>query len=108
MSNRVEELESTVAELRAAVDGLTEELVETRERLRQLEAEHDEPAPNRRIESAHAEQVDPDRTGTEADLDGAPEGESTDEAGAEPQPEAETEAEDEEDGNTGDDGIIVA
>jgi len=37
MSNRVEELESTVSELRAAVDGLTEELVETRERLRQLE-----------------------------------------------------------------------
>ena len=36
MSNRVEELESTVAELRAAVDGLTEELVETRERLRDL------------------------------------------------------------------------
>jgi uncharacterized coiled-coil protein SlyX len=37
MSNRVEELESQVAELQAAVDGLTEELVETRERLRQLE-----------------------------------------------------------------------
>ena len=37
MSNRVEELESTVQELKAAVDGLTEELVETRERLRQLE-----------------------------------------------------------------------
>ncbi|WP_251341235.1 DUF7518 family protein [Haloplanus halophilus] len=39
MSNRVEELESQVAELQAAVDGLTEELVETRERLRQLEAD---------------------------------------------------------------------
>ncbi|MFB6282021.1 MAG: chromosome segregation protein SMC [Haloferacaceae archaeon] len=37
MSNRVEELESRVAELQAAVDGLTEELVETRERLRALE-----------------------------------------------------------------------
>ena len=101
MSNRVEELESTVAELRAAVDGLTEELVETRERLRQLEGERDEPAPNRRIESAHAEQVDSD-AGAETDLDAAPEGESTDEAEAE----AETETEDED--NTGDDGIIVA
>jgi peptidoglycan hydrolase CwlO-like protein len=39
MSNRVEELESQVAELQAAVDGLTEELVETRERLRQLESD---------------------------------------------------------------------
>ena len=39
MSNRVEELESKVAELQAAVNGLTEELVETKERLRQLEDE---------------------------------------------------------------------
>lgn len=37
MSNRVEELESTVSELQAAVNGLTEELVETKERLRELE-----------------------------------------------------------------------
>ena len=45
MSNRVEELESKVAELQAAVNGLTEELVETKERLRQLEdgAETDYP-----------------------------------------------------------------
>jgi uncharacterized protein YoxC len=39
MSNRVEELESKVAELQAAVNGLTEELVETKERVRQLEDE---------------------------------------------------------------------
>jgi peptidoglycan hydrolase CwlO-like protein len=39
--NRVDELESQVSELRAAVDGLTEELVETKERLRQLEAAND-------------------------------------------------------------------
>ncbi|MFB6126384.1 MAG: chromosome segregation protein SMC [Halolamina sp.] len=38
MGNRVEELESRVAALQATVDGLTEELVETKERLRQLEA----------------------------------------------------------------------
>ncbi|GAB7012000.1 chromosome segregation protein SMC [Halolamina salina] len=37
MSNRGEDLESQVAELQAAVDGLTEELVETKERVRQLE-----------------------------------------------------------------------
>ena len=37
MSNRVEELESKVSELQAAVNGLTEELVETRARLQTLE-----------------------------------------------------------------------
>lgn len=37
MSNRVEELESKVSELQAAVNGLTEELVETKERVRELE-----------------------------------------------------------------------
>lgn len=51
MSNRADDLESQVAELQAAVDGLTEELVETKERVRQLEettedleTEADEPA----------------------------------------------------------------
>jgi len=37
MSNRVEELERQVAELQAAVNGLTEELVEMKERVRQVE-----------------------------------------------------------------------
>ncbi|WP_049902535.1 DUF7518 family protein [Halococcus agarilyticus] len=37
--NRVEELESRVTELEATLDGLTEELVETRDRLRELEAD---------------------------------------------------------------------
>jgi uncharacterized coiled-coil protein SlyX len=72
MSNRVEELESTVAELRAAVDGLTEELVETRERLRQLEENERASEETRTVESAHAERVD---------------------ATPEPEPEAESEAE---------------
>ena len=36
--NRVEELESEVAELKATVKGLTEELVEANDRIRQLEA----------------------------------------------------------------------
>ena len=37
MSNRVEELARQVAELQAAVNGLTEELVEMKERVRQIE-----------------------------------------------------------------------
>ena len=37
--NRVEELETRVNELEATVNGLTEELVETRDRLRELEAD---------------------------------------------------------------------
>jgi len=39
MSNRVEELEATVAELESTVDGLTEELVAAKERIRELESE---------------------------------------------------------------------
>lgn len=35
--NRVEELEATVRELQASINGLTDELVETKERLRYLE-----------------------------------------------------------------------
>ena len=38
MSNRVEDLERQVAELQAAVNGLTEELVEMKERVRQVES----------------------------------------------------------------------
>ncbi len=37
MGNRVEDLERQVAELQAAVNGLTEELVEMKERVRQVE-----------------------------------------------------------------------
>ena len=37
--NRVEELETRVNELEATVDGLTEEIVETRDRLHELEAD---------------------------------------------------------------------
>lgn len=54
--NRVEELESRVAELQATVDGLTEELVETKERLRQLEAD-EEPARVSRTSDANTEVV---------------------------------------------------
>jgi len=37
--NRVEELEAKVRELEATIDGLTDELVETKERLQAIEAE---------------------------------------------------------------------
>ncbi|MFC7098483.1 DUF7518 family protein [Halobaculum marinum] len=50
MGNRVDDLEKQVAELQAAVDGLTEELVESKERISQLErsTEVEEPSsPNR-------------------------------------------------------------
>ena len=64
MSNRVDELETKVSELQAAVNGLTEELVETKERVRQLEntVEVDDPAvrakatPEPEAESASAEE----------------------------------------------------
>ena len=41
MSNRVEDLERQVAELQAAVNGLTEELVEMKERVRQVESKQE-------------------------------------------------------------------
>ena len=50
MSNRVEDLERQVAELRATVNGLTEELVELKERTRQVEE----------AKSAEAESVERD------------------------------------------------
>ena len=40
--NRVDELEAKVQELEATVDGLTDELVETKERLQALEGDADE------------------------------------------------------------------
>ncbi|WP_135819731.1 DUF7518 family protein [Halostella litorea] len=45
--NRVEELEATVAELESTVEGLTEELVEAKERIRVLESELDAETPSR-------------------------------------------------------------
>jgi uncharacterized coiled-coil protein SlyX len=58
--NRVEELESRVAELQATVDGLTEELVETKERLNQLETD-EEPARVSRTTDANTEVVRTER-----------------------------------------------
>ncbi|WP_049893585.1 DUF7518 family protein [Halogranum rubrum] len=75
MSNRVEELESKVKELQAAVNGLTEELVETKERVRQLEEEVDvDVAPAGRRRDRTAETTD-EETQAEADkADDAKEG----------------------------------
>ncbi|NHX36908.1 MULTISPECIES: DUF7518 family protein [Halolamina] len=56
MSNRADDLESQVAELQAAVDGLTEELVETKERVRQLEET---------TEDLEADASEPARTGND-------------------------------------------
>ncbi|MFB6103082.1 MAG: chromosome segregation protein SMC [Haloplanus sp.] len=107
MSNRVEELESQVAELQAAVDGLTEELVETRERLRQLEDVDNTRTPERReTESVHTEVEYADDPDPESDAapDAAPD------ADTEADTEADSEAEAEDDDGSDSDGndIIVA
>ena len=109
--NRVEELEQTVAELQATVSGLTDELVETKERLRLVE-DHFGPELDDIIEGTGtrsdgaADTSPPAEPSTETgivDADGAsdePEAESAD--GSKPE---EAEADDEPSGS-GD--IIVA
>lgn len=94
MGNRVEDLERQVAELQAAVDGLTEELVESKERLRQLESATEF--------SVEAATDGADRSNAEF----VPRGDAT---ADEETDEAATEGEEEEDDADGsDDGIIVA
>jgi TolA-binding protein len=92
MGNRVEELETQVSELQAAVDGLTEELVETRARLETLEervgvdelesagarsvAAGDAPVEGANTAAADGRPNDGDETAdpnANADADGAPE-----------------------------------
>jgi phage shock protein A len=81
MSNRVEDLERQVAELQAAVNGLTEELVETKERVRQLEADHEAQAveaERRTASDDHAEVVEQGPTDDEtAAADEAETGQTT-------------------------------
>jgi chromosome segregation ATPase len=106
MSNRVEELESRVAELQAAVDGLTEELVETRERLRALEESGD--SGNETVTPADGEEsTDADDAPATASAD-----EATEEAEHAAEPPAETEAdpadEASSDSSSDSDDIIVA
>ncbi|MFC6904774.1 DUF7518 family protein [Halalkalicoccus tibetensis] len=60
MSNRVEDLETRVEELEATVRGLTEELVEANERIRELESRH---------ETEAEADVEPREVGVETDRD---------------------------------------
>jgi TolA-binding protein len=76
MTNRVDELESQIAKLQATVDGLTEELVETKERVRLLE-----------------ESVDVDLTTGTRSVGYDPEPEADADADANPQADATTEPE---------------
>ena len=56
--NRVEELEATVSELESTVTGLTEERVEAKERIRDLEAELEpDPADGSQFPQAEPEEV---------------------------------------------------
>ncbi len=99
--NRVEQLESTVAELESTVAGLTDELIESKERIRVLEAELDAETPTRVPERRSSQSaVDDDETASAE----PPEADSEDVAQAtadadEPADEAE---------DSGSDDIIVA
>jgi uncharacterized coiled-coil protein SlyX len=129
-TNRVEELEATVAELESTVRGLTEELVETKERVRILEAELD--ADPQSVVDDVERNVDlgtDENTAQETARGDIPENEATDteivtpEAGPEDVAEAtkqatqdavegdkttESEAGDDSEGSDADDDIIVA
>jgi uncharacterized coiled-coil protein SlyX len=110
--NRVEELEAKVRELEATIDGLTDELVETKERLQAVEDEagvqddvldrRSTPARQRQVENGAAEEAPADDGAAEeepADGDAEP---SADDVNAEG-----TEGEDDADSDSSDD-IIVA
>jgi uncharacterized coiled-coil DUF342 family protein len=98
--NRVEELEAKVRSLEATVDGLTDELVECKERIQHLEAEVD-PEPNGNDIMA------PEPTGGQPGAeDGTPQ-EQVDEA-VESADEAKDEAGEEADDDSASDDIIVA
>lgn len=83
MSNRLEELESQITELQAAVNGLTEELVETKERLHLIEdnIEIDLSAGSRSVghEADEAAQSQESRT-TDTDANSATDAMSQDES----------------------------
>ncbi|MFB6119851.1 MAG: chromosome segregation protein SMC [Halobacteriaceae archaeon] len=106
-SERVEELESKVAELEATVRGLTEELVDATERIRQLEAATDvDPAGDHgRAETEETETTDPMHAGPEPSAD--PE-DATEEADTPKAPESKDSADTEDGDVVEDDDIIVA
>ena len=101
--NRVEQLESTVTELESTVAGLTDELIEAKERIRVLEAELDTETPTRVPERRASESA------ADADDRAAkpPEADSTDVAEAAADAEADTDSTEEAE-DSGSDDIIVA
>ncbi|ELZ62682.1 MULTISPECIES: hypothetical protein [unclassified Haloferax] len=107
MSNRVEELESKVAELQAAVNGLTEELVETKERLRQLEDANDVQVPSRAATRRGDWETEDEADAEAAAAEPADADEPSPADGDETKPD-EADETDEGDGETPDDDIIVA
>ena len=125
MSNRVEDLERQVQELQAAVNGLTEELVETKARLQDLEAaEREEPEPpeepsevpaERTTKSdVHADVVEANpeaKRAEESDADAAADSDAAAEDGSEESVEAAKSEEPDEssgDGESEESDIIVA
>ncbi|MDG5817427.1 hypothetical protein [Natronococcus sp. A-GB7] len=104
-NNRVEQLESTVAELESTVEGLTSELIEAKERIRVLEAELDADTPTR-VPERRSESEEPVDTAVSDETEP-----SADEVEAEAEP-ADAEATEESDGDeaedSGSDDIIVA
>ena len=77
--NRVEQLESTVVELESTIEGLTDELVEAKERIRVLEAELDTEVPTRVperrvVERREAAPDDVEAATAQADASEEPEG----------------------------------
>lgn len=107
MSNRVEELESKVAELQAAVNGLTEELVETKERLRQLEDANDVQVPSRAA-TRRGDWETEDQADAEAAAAEPADADETSPADADETKPDEADETDEGDGEAPDDDIIVA
>jgi uncharacterized protein involved in exopolysaccharide biosynthesis len=107
MSNRVEELESKVTELQAAINGLTEELVETKERVRQLEeqAADAEADPSPEASSAEFSQGADGDVG--AEVTSAPEQTPDDEGDDEEAKAAEDESSDDEGGSGLEDSDII-
>ena len=93
MTNRVDELESQVDKLQATVNGLTEELVEAKERIRLLEESVDVDLTSGTRSVGHDPDISPEgRDNTEADPAPAVDGEDTHPAGGESDPLAESQA----------------
>ncbi len=80
--NRVEELEAKVRELEATIDGLTDELVETKERLGAIESETGIEPDSLERRFGRSSRTDDAEKGTDADeeipTDESPEGKETD------------------------------